>query len=134
MGKSKQPNDGKDWTDEEVQYVVENYFKKGILHLCQHLGRRQSRIESKIASLRAEGYFLNHVNTKEAMDYLESMQEFHTDLIDHLIGIFEEDKKMIEQQITNIKAVKDVQKMWFKFPKEVLKDEHLHSRLDRLLG
>ena len=124
MGKSKQPNDGKKWTEEEVQYVVKNYFKKGILHLCQHLGRRQEKIEAKIGELRREGYFLNHVDTKEAMDYLESMQEFHTDLIDHLIGIFEEDKKMIEQQITNIKAVKDVQKMWFKFPKEVLKDEH----------
>jgi len=124
MGKSKQPNDGKDWTDEEVQYVVENYFKKGILHLCQHLGRRQSRIEGKIASLRAEGYFLNHVNTKEAMDYLESMQEFHTDLIEHLIDIFEKDKQMIEQQLKNIKAVRDIQKMWFKFPEEVLKNEH----------
>tara|TARA_S200002703_G_scaffold29512_1_gene25394 strand:- start:170 stop:541 length:372 start_codon:yes stop_codon:yes gene_type:complete len=120
----KQPNDGKDWTDEEVQYVVKNYFKKGILHLCQHLGRRQSRIEAKIASLRAEGYFLNHVDTKEAVDYLESMQEFHTDLITHLIDIFEKDKKMLEQQITNIKAVRDVQEMFFKFPKEVLKDEH----------
>jgi hypothetical protein len=41
MSKSKQPNDGKKWTEEEVQYVVKNYFKKGILHLCQHLGRRR---------------------------------------------------------------------------------------------
>ena len=119
----KQPNDGKDWTDEEVQYVVKNYFKKGILHLCQHLGRRQSRIEAKITSLRAEGYFLNHIEDKEAIDYLESMQEFHSDLLSFMLHKMKQEKASIEKSISDIQAHIDVQEMMFKFPKKVLEDE-----------
>ena len=124
MAKSKQPNDGKKWTEEEVQYVVKNYFKKGILHLCQHLGRRQEKIEDKIGDLRREGYFLNHVDTKEAIDYLESMQEFHSDLLRFLMDKLTQEKEDIERAIESVQCNMDIQEMMFKFPKKVLEDEH----------
>jgi hypothetical protein len=120
----KQPNDGKDWTEEDIQYVVKNYFKKGILHLCQHLGRRQSRIEAKITSLRAEGYFLNHVDTKEAVDYLESMQEFHSDLLSFIMNKLTQEKEDLEKAIKTVQCYIDIQEMMFKFPKKVLEDEY----------
>jgi hypothetical protein len=119
----KQPNDYKNWTEEEIQYVVKNFFKKGILHLCQHLGRRKQKIEDKIGELRREGYFLNHVNKEEAIDYLESMQEFHSDLLSHVLRNLEKEKENIEIQIRDIKAHQDIQEMLFKFPKKVLIDD-----------
>jgi hypothetical protein len=124
MSKSKQPNDGKKWTEEEVQYVVKNYFKKGILHLCQHLGRRQEKIEDKIGDLRREGYFLNHISDKEAIDYLNSMQEFHSDLLVFMLHKMKQEKESIEKSIREIQAHIDIQEMMFKFPKKVLEDEH----------
>ena len=124
MGKSKQPNDGKKWTEEEVQYVVKNYFKKGILHLCQHLGRRQEKIEDKIGDLRREGYFLNHISDKEAIDYLNPMQEFHSDLLRFLMDKLTQEKEDIERAIESVQCNMDIQEMMFKFPKKVLEDEH----------
>ncbi len=120
---TKQPNDGRTWTDEEIQYVVKNFFKKGILHLCQHLGRRQKKIEDKIGELRRDGYFLNHISDKkEAIDYLESMQEFHSDLLSFMLHKMKQEKVSIEKSISDIQAHIDIQEMMFKFPQKSLNE------------
>lgn len=101
MGK-KPPKQNTDWTEEMNQFILKNYFAKGIEYTARELGRTQKAVRSHISKLRNEGYFDNmfdHVSKRDFIEAIMEMQEFHYELLNNIKKIQEQTDKMVAQNL-----------------------------------
>ena len=99
---NKPPKQNTDWTEEMNQYILKNYFSKGIRAVAKDLGRTKDAIRSHISTLRNEGYFDNmfdHVSKRDFIEAIMEIQEFHYELINNINDIQKETDKMVQQNL-----------------------------------
>ena len=99
---SKPKKHGTDWTEEMNQFILKNYFAKGIEYTAKELGRKQKNVKQHISKLRNEGYFDNifdHVSKRDFIEAIMEMQEFHYELINNIKDIQKETDKMVQQNL-----------------------------------
>ena len=96
---NKPPKQNTDWTEEDNQYIVKNYFSKGIRAVAKDLGRTQDAVYSHISKLRCAGYFNEMFNTltkDEFITYVVEIQHFHYELLNNLKEREDETRRMID--------------------------------------
>jgi len=99
---NKPKNQNTDWTDEMNQYILKNYFSKGIRTVAKDLGRTKDAIRSHISTLRNEGYFkgmFDHVSKDDLISYVYAAQELHYDLLNDLNAREKQIRTMIDEKL-----------------------------------
>lgn len=99
---SKPKNQNTDWTEEMNQYILKNYFSKGIRAVAKDLGRTKDAIRNHISTLRNEGYFNNmfdHISKKELTEYVMEIQDIHYELLNNLNDRENQTRAMINQNL-----------------------------------
>ena len=91
-----------DWTEEMNQFIMKNYFTKGIEYTSRELGRTQNAVKSHISKLRCAGYFdgiFDKISKDKLISYVYQAQELHYDLLNDLNNREAEIRRLIDEKL-----------------------------------